>query len=71
MKNRIYLVAAILLLLCVLGFQTARPQYEYKIEYGVTEKKLNDLAGQGWEVVAVGSGGATVNVPVFVFKRAK
>lgn len=71
MRNRIYLVAAVLLLLCVVGFQAARPQYEYKFEHSPSENKTNDLAAQGWELVAIESAGAGRIVPTYVFKRAK
>jgi hypothetical protein len=33
----------------------ATPQWEYKVESIPTEKKLNELGAQGWELVAVES----------------
>lgn len=75
MRNRILLAASLAVSLLCAAFtyqaQSSKAQVEYKLEYGATEKKVNELAAQGWEVVAVGSGGTTVNVPVFVFKRQK
>ena len=73
MKNRIYVAAvAVVLLLCVVGFTYQRPQYEYKIEYGADAKKLNRLAGEGWELVAVGAeGSGSTVVPFLVLKRSK
>jgi len=75
MRNRILLAASLTLSLLCAAFtynaQTNRQQWEYKIQYGATEKQLNGLSAEGWELVAVGSGGTTVNVPVYVLKRAK
>lgn len=72
MRNRILIAA--LLLACILcaGFMyraQTRPQFEYKIEYSPKEKKVNELAAQGWELVAVGSEGYGTILSVFVFKR--
>lgn len=73
MKNRLLLVTALSVSLLSAGFayQSKPVQYEYKIQYDASEKKLNDLAAQGWEVVAVGAGGTSVTVPVFVLKRPR
>jgi hypothetical protein len=51
-----------------LEHETQRTQWEYKIEYNVSENKLNQLAGQGWELVAAASEG---NVTGLYFKRLK
>lgn len=54
--------------------QTSRPTWEYKFEYKVSEKKANEMASQGWELMAVGneSGGmAASSVPFMIFRRPK
>ena len=75
MKNRKLLTALLLsALLLFVGFrQNSKPtQYEYKIQHDPSEKKLNELGAQGWEVVAGGtSGTASMPAAVFVLKRAK
>lgn len=71
---RKHLLVALLLvsLLFVAGWSQMKPQqYEYKIEYSMNEKKLNQLAGQGWELVAVSPDAETGNVTGYYFKRAK
>lgn len=75
MRKRLILVALLLASLLCLGFYQAqtRPQFEYKFEYGPSEKKANELGREGWELVAVQSTGpgAGNNVPTYVFKRSK
>lgn len=78
MKNKIYIALLIVLVLCF-GSYVARSKsapapvaYEYKFEFNAKEKKVNDLASQGWELVAIDSGGSDIaSVSTFVFKRAK
>jgi hypothetical protein len=77
MRKKLYAACAAVLLLAVLGFtrQTARPAFEYRVEYHGTlsEKKLNELGSQGWELVAtettIKNGDSVVHG--FYFKRAK
>lgn len=72
MKRNLLIAALILLVLSVTAWtQTGKPQWEYKIEYNVKEGKLNKLAAEGWDLVAVGAEGDTITLSVFVFKRAK
>lgn len=75
MKNRILLAALLLASLLCVGFiyrAQTRQQYEYKLEYSPKEKKVNQLAAEGWELVAVGAeSSTTVTMSVFVFKRPK
>jgi hypothetical protein len=47
----------------------ARQRYEYKFEHAPTEKRANELAADGWELIAVESAGAGRIVPTYVFKR--
>lgn len=72
MKRSIPLVALLLACLLCLGFYRAqtRTQWEYRVENlgQISDKKLNELAGQGWELVAT----AHVNeFNQFIFKRPK
>lgn len=74
MKNKHYLLIVVLLLAVLsLGARFSTPTYEYKFEYGPSEKKCGELSTQGWELVAIGAagGGGLGNVPQFVFRRAK
>lgn len=50
-----------------------KPVYEYKYEDFATEKKTNELASQGWELVTVASkgGGGTFITPTFIYRREK
>lgn len=70
MKNKILLALVLLACLLSVGFQV-RPshRWEYKVENGVAEGKLNMLAVEGWEVIAAGSynGG----MPYVILKRPK
>ena len=72
MRKKLYTVAAAALLLCALGFtQSNRPAWEYKFEHAPSEKKANELGGQGWELVAIQSTGPNIIVPTYVFRRQK
>ena len=75
MKNRLLLVAILIVTILCAGFvfqnSTKPSQYEYKFEYAASEKKANELAAQGWELVAIESPGANHPVATYVFKRAK
>jgi len=74
MKNKLPLAALIIVCLLLVGFtyQAQKPpQWEYKIEYSPKEKKVNQLAAEGWELVAVGSEGYGTITSVFVFRRQK
>lgn len=76
MRRKLLIVLILLAVFFIGGFtfaQKSQPQYEYKFEYNVSEKKANQLGAEGWELVtasATGSGPAS-NVETFVFKRAK
>lgn len=66
------LLIALLLCVCLLSVsatQSQKPAWEYKVETGVAEGKLNSLASQGWEVAAAGNynGG----MPYVILKRIK
>lgn len=75
MKNILITLILALCVVATVGFtqQPSRPQWEYKFEYNVSEKKANTLGANGWELVAVGSAGSgiTSNVETYVFKRAR
>lgn len=77
MKTKITLVLLTLALLFNVAASQApssRVIWEYKFEYGLNQKKANDLGAQGWELAAIEStsnAGMGNNVPVYVFKRAK
>lgn len=76
MKTKITLALLILVLLFNVAASQApqRVTWEYKLEYGITPKKANELGAQGWELAAIEStsnAGIANNVPVYVFKRAK
>lgn len=47
-------------------------QWEYKLEYKINEKRMNELAAQGWELVGAGTDNAGMTLVGFlVFKRAR
>ena len=71
MKRNLLITLALITALFLVGWQVQKPQYEYKFEYSIKEKRANELAAQGWDLIAVGTEGTTVNVAVFVFKRQK
>jgi len=55
MRNRLLLIALLLVSLCCVGFmyKQTRPQWEYMTTSNTTTKKLNELGSQGWEIVGV------------------
>lgn len=69
MKKNLLIVALLIGVLFLVGFQTSKPQYEYKFVNQASEKKANELAALGYELVAVDS--STENVPTYIFKRTK
>lgn len=72
MKTKLHIALLIVLVLVVGGWQMAPAKYEYKFEFNAREKKVNELAAQGWELVAIDSGGSDIaSVSTFVFKRTK
>lgn len=72
MKRNLITACLVLLILSVSAWtQVSKPQWEYKIEYNATEKKLNQLAAQGWELIAVSPDAETKNLTGFYFKRAQ
>jgi hypothetical protein len=87
MKNKAWLMLAALLLLGLIGWtvngQRQRPaaqaEWEYKIIYvpgarGLSEKALNDMGAQGWELVVfqqVNLEGGTIGAGNLYLKRLK
>lgn len=69
----ILLIAISLLVLTVSAWSASpAPSYEYKVEYGIKENKINKLANEGWELVATGSDNAAMTpVPYLIFKRPR
>jgi hypothetical protein len=55
------------------GASPGRVRWEYRFEYGPSEKKANEIGAEGWEFAAVHTAvpGATNNSPMYVFKRAR
>lgn len=70
MKNKLLVIAILLLASLTVSARYTPTTYEYKFEYSAKEKRVNELASQGWELVAIESGGETI-ASAFVFKRAK
>lgn len=67
----ILLVSICLLVLSVGAFSAPTPTgYEYKFEYKCTEKKANELAANGWELVTMDEGSTGV-FSVCAFKRGR
>lgn len=72
---RIILIVSLVLCFLSVGAWSKSPapvNWEYKLEYKINEKRANDLASQGWELVGAGTDNAgTMNVGFLIFKRAK
>jgi hypothetical protein len=75
MKRNLLIALALVAVLFLAGFtlQITRVKWEYKMEYNVNEKKLNQLGEDGWELAGMGAEGSgpTANVITYVFKRQK
>lgn len=69
------LLTVLLLAVCLLTVSATsqRPSWEYKFEYKMSEKKANDLAAEGWELIIASSHGSgpASNVTEYVFRRPK
>lgn len=64
MKRNLLIIVVAVLLLAGWTFQ-GKPALEYKVVFSPTEKKINETASQGWELVAIDT------YQNYVFKRAK
>lgn len=75
MKKILITLALVLSILTLSAVTQQKPQqWEYKLEFKMSEKKANELGAQGWELAAIEStstAGIGNNVPVYVFKRQK
>jgi hypothetical protein len=76
LKKLLIIVLVIASSLVALGatFQSSsKTTWEYKFEYSPSEKKVNELGAQGWELAAIQSTGPGLgnNVATYVFKRQK
>jgi len=70
------LITLSILLLITLFTVSALPQkpqtWEYKFQFQCDEKKANDLAAEGWELVNMTASGSSVTTAVnCAFKRQK
>lgn len=74
MKNKLLLIAVLVLAFLTIGARFTPTTYEYKFETSISEKKANELGAEGWELVGFDSrsgGGTVVHITTFVFKRPK
>lgn len=73
--KRILITLALVLSILSIGWANQQPKpqsWEYKFEYKISEKRTNDLAAQGWELVGAGTDNAGMTMVGFlVFKRAR
>lgn len=66
MKKSLLIALALVAVLFLAGWTLqSKPSYEYKVVFAPVEKKINELAVQGWEVVTVDG------YHNMIFKRAK
>lgn len=71
MKRTLALIA-ILAVLLLTGWKMQRTQWEYKFESNPRERRVNELAAEGWELVAIDAGGTGIgSISTYVFKRAR
>jgi hypothetical protein len=64
---------ALVCAVCVSAVPQSKPvQWEYKFQYQCDEKKANNLAAEGWELVNMTASGSGTSTAVnCAFKRAK
>lgn len=69
MRSKVLIILMLVASLFLAGWQMQKTTWEYKVENGIAEKKINELGAQGWELASCGSynGG----MPYCIFKRAK
>lgn len=65
------LIVVLLLATCLISVSatTQKTVFEYKVENGISESKLNGLSDQGWELVT--SGNYNGGMPYVILKRPK
>lgn len=61
-RNLLIIVLAVLFLV---GWTVQSSSFEYKVVHSPTEKKINEVAAQGWELVTVDT------YANYIFKRSK
>jgi hypothetical protein len=73
MRKHLLLAAVLFCSVFCAGFayRQGRPQIEYKFEHSPSEKKVNELGSQGWELVAIQSPSQNIVVATYVFKRSR
>jgi hypothetical protein len=77
--NKVILLMLVVVVVSVLTLGQATKekslptQWEYKFDFSATERRANDLGGQGWELVAIQSTGPGPgnDVATYVYKRQK
>lgn len=67
----ITIVLLIIVCLFTISATTQKPTFEYKVEAGISEGKLNNLANQGWEVVTAGNYAGGSSLPYVILRRPK
>lgn len=66
MRKTLLITLALVAVLFLAGWTLqSKPALEYKVVFSPVEKKINELASQGWELVTVDT------YQNYVFKRAK
>jgi len=73
MKTKLLFVLAIICFVCLSAKPQSKPSsWEYKFQYQCTDKKANELAAEGWELVNMTASGSGMTTAVnCAFKRAK
>lgn len=74
MKRLLITLTLVLSILSIsaLTQQPKPPQWEYKFDYKCSEKRANDLALQGWELLATSeSSNGVIATQTCIFKRSK
>jgi hypothetical protein len=70
------IILTLILVLSILSISSATQQpkaqqWEYKFDYKCRESKANELAAQGWELVAISESGGMVSLQTCAFRRPK
>jgi len=72
MKNLILFLALSLSLLVISAAPQSQKAYEYKFEYKCTDKKANEFATEGWELLGISSVSYSgMPMTMCAFKRPK
>lgn len=71
MKTFLIVCALLLCVIATVGMAPQQKTFEYKVEDGVSEKKINSLANEGWEPVSTGNYGGQLAAPYIILRRPK